>query len=457
MKDVAQPACQDVSKLSPKKISACHPPAESPENSLGVVSNTRDFILDSAQPLDPRSFPHPPRSGSTVIPATIPNLDHLLRSYEVSARYDVIKKKLRITVPGVVGSPDNSDNVAMANIISLANLHSIPTGQIPSFVQAIGDRHLFNPAAAWITGKSWDGVDRLPSFYGTLVVREGYSEPLKQILIYKWLLSAVAAALKPSGFRARGVLTLQGPQSIGKTAWVAALIPDIGLRERLIQLDHVLDANNKDSILTAICHWIVEIGELDSSFRRDPGRLKGFLTNDCDKVRRPYGHTDSEYPRRTVFCATVNDNEFLVDLTGNTRWWTLPVEKVDYDHRINTQQLFAQIALDFEKGAHWWLTQAEERCLEENNKRHHNVSVIRELILAAVDLDRIKDLANPLMTAIELLQTIGIDKPTNPQCKECNAIMREIFGDSKRIRGQNKWRIPLKQISMTPIRNDDDF
>lgn len=81
--------------------------------------------------------------------------------------------------------------------------------------------------------------------------------------------SAVAAALKPTGFKARGVLTLQGSQSIGKTSWISALMPDQVLREICIKLDHHLDASNKDSLITAVSHWIVEIGELDSSFKKD--------------------------------------------------------------------------------------------------------------------------------------------------------------------------------------------
>ena len=49
--------------------------------------------------------------------------------------------------------------------------------------------------------------------------------------MYRWLLSAVAAALMPTGFRTRGVLVLQGRQLLGKTSWFLALIPDSLLRD----------------------------------------------------------------------------------------------------------------------------------------------------------------------------------------------------------------------------------
>lgn len=49
-----------------------------------------------------------------------------------------------------------------------------------------------------------------------------------------------------------------------------------------------LDPGNKDSILGAIVHWLVEICELDSSFKKDVARLKGFLPV---TVTRFGGHT----------------------------------------------------------------------------------------------------------------------------------------------------------------------
>jgi putative DNA primase/helicase len=399
-------------------------------------------------PLDVRTFPDVGRNDNVL--STLPNARHLVESYGITVRYNVVTKKILITVPGQSGSSDNADNVAMTKILSLASLNGLGTSQLPSYVAVIGDEHQYNPVADWIKSKAWDGVDRLQSLSETLVQRDDYPEELKKVLVHKWLISAVSAALKPSGFKARGVLTLQGPQSIGKTSWINALIPDLVLREGVIKLDHHLDAGNKDSLITAVSHWIVEIGELDSSFKKDIARLKGFLTSDSDKVRRPYARANSEYPRRTVFCATVNDANFLVDSTGNSRWWTIPVMKISYEHGIDMQQLFAQLAVDFNDGKPWWLSREEEAELETFNKAHRTVSVIHERVLDAIDVDNAKDPNLKAMTASEILIEIGVRNPTNTQCKECAAVLREYLGDCKRINGSNKWRIPLRQISYTP-------
>jgi predicted P-loop ATPase len=419
--------------------------------------------LDNARPLNPKSFPQQPRTGSNQIPATISNVRHMIDSYGIIVRYNTITKKLLITIPGYSGTPDNADNVAITQIISLAMVNGISISHLPSYIETIGDHFQFNPIADWITSKPWDGTDRLESFYETLTEREGFPNEFKKILMYRWMLGAVAAVLKPRGFKARGVLTLQGPQGIGKTTWFNALINDLTLRELCIKLDHHLDPSNKDSIITAVSHWIVEIGKLDSSFKKDIARLKGFLTSDHDKLRRPYGRTNSEYLRRTVFCATVNDPNFLVDATGNSRWWTIPVVRIDYAHKIDMQQLFAQVAVDFKNGEQWWLTPKEEKLLESQNQNHRAISVIQERVLEAIDLDRASNEHLPAMTPTMLLREVGISNPTNSQAKECAALLREHFGEPKKIQGFNKWRVPLKKqngYSTTASKNnpqiDDD-
>lgn len=412
-----------------------------------------DLALPQApKTIEKESFPHGVQGFMKVLPATLENIFHLLRHYGVTVRYDTIKKKLRITIPGHTGTTDNADNTAITLIISLVTLNGMAIGQVPAVVEAIADRNLYNPVAEWISSRRWDGVDRLPELFETLREREGFSPQLKRILIYKWLVSATAAAILPRGFKARGVLTFQGPQGIGKTSWVMALVNDAQLKESVIKVDHLLDPHNKDSILGAITHWIVEIGELDSSFKKDVARLKGVLTSDSDKVRRPYAKTESEYQRRTVFCATVNEENFLVDSTGNTRWWTLPLVSINYAHDIDMQQVFAQLVVDVEAGVKWWLTPDEERLLEEHNSEHRSISLVRERLMEIVDMARVGDPGVVAIGTVELLGKMSVQHPTNGDTKELTAILRELFGPSKKHGGTMKWRVPLReQIQLVAV------
>jgi putative DNA primase/helicase len=227
-----------------------------------------------------------------------------------------------------------------------------------------------------------------------------------------------------------------------------ALINNRKLREAVLKVDHHLDGSNKDSILGAISHWIVEIGELDSSFRKDVARLKGFLTSDKDKVRVPYARTASEYPRRTVFFATVNEVNFLVDTTGNSRFWTIPVVSLNYEHDIDMQQVFAQMASEVLGGEIWWLTPEEDAQLAACNSKHQAVSALRDRILDRFDLSLIEQGGNPHQTATQLLIDLGMVNPTNPQAKECGSILRDILGEPRKVQGRVGWRMPIIRDTM---------
>jgi putative DNA primase/helicase len=419
-----------------------------PANSL---RNTTD-----PQALDPDTFPHPPRAGERT-PGTIENMRHLLAAYGIEVRYDVIAKRLRIrselwSSTGL----SNEDETAMAYVVSLAALNRYPRDPVERYVAAIGDERPHNPVKEWIYSKPWDGVDRLPDIYASLGEADDYPVNLKEILLRRWLLSAVAAALLTAGFRTRGVLTLQGPQGIGKTTWVACLVPE-EVRTAFIKLDHQLDAHNKDSIISASSHWIVEIGELEGSLRKEVARLKGVITRSTDKVRKPYAKTETEMPRSTVFVATVNDAHFLMDDTGNSRWWTISLSSVDEHHGVELQQLYAQLAEQLGAGAEWWLNREEEALLERQNRGHRSVSMVEDLVLGALDLERVGEAGLTAMTARELLVQLGIERPTNAQCKECGGVLRNYVGSPRRIQGREKWRIPFNRKAEPKWMPPDDF
>ncbi|MBC2666057.1 virulence-associated E family protein [Novosphingobium flavum] len=389
--------------------------------------------------LDSASFPDGPAPGSSSLPLTIDNVEHLLDRSGISVRFNVLKKRPELRWRD--GRP-----ATVNDIISLANINRLNgSNWLLQFFHDVAMRHPTNPVADWIGSVPWDGQDRLPAFYATVETADGYPSYLKPLLLHRWLLSATAAALlQGRRFHARGVLTLQGPQGIGKTTWIANLVPAGPLRNELVKRDHHLDGSNKDSILGAIAHWIVEIGELDSTFRKDVARLKGFLTSDCDKVRPPYARSEMEYDRRTVFAATVNDEAFLVDHTGNSRFWTIAVERLDYDHTIDMQQVFAQLKVEFEAGGQWWLKPSEEESLTRYNLRHRAISAIRERVLDHIDVEAGKDGGGTYMTASQLLRDLGINYPSNAQAKECGATLRETLGAPSRVQGRDQWRITIR-------------
>jgi len=394
-------------------------------------------------PLDPNMFPDRPRPGTSAVPGTIANFAYLLDHYQIHVRFNVIKKRVEIHIPDLEVTPQNRDNVTHMHLVSLAAKHGLPRACADDYMLSIADRYPCNPMAEWVSSQKWDGVDRRPQICATVTTEAEFPVWFRDVLMHKWLLSVVAATFKPTGYRGRGVLTFQGPQGLGKTSWFKGLISHPELRDEMIKLGHHWDGGSKDAKLTALRHLIVELGELEGSFRKDNASLKSFITEDWDKIRPPYARMDNEYPRQTVFGASVNEREFLQDATGNSRFWTLPVVHIDYDHDVDMQQLFAQLKVELDEGGQWWLTPEEEAQLTELNQHHRAMSAVGEKVRAVLDLTRKDQSDLQRMSAAQVLGVIRIDRPTNAQFKECNAVLRECLGESKRINGVNKWRVPL--------------
>jgi len=447
-----------VKKQSKIKPSRSEPQAKDaefsqPQQGSNVTAGSVPFDVDNPTPLNQESFPDTKLVAGKKVPLnTLPNTNHMLNSYGISANYDVIAKDYVVNIPGLKACPDNYDNTALTTLSSLATLNGIYSGQFIHQALAIASKNQTNPVMDMILSKKWDGKERLSDFCNTIETTNDFPTTFKIELILKWLTSCVAAASMPSGFSCRGVLTLQGPQSIGKTRWFSSLISDKALSSKLIKLDVHMDAGNKDSILLAVRHWIVEIGELDSSFRKDIARLKGFLTNDRDKIRLPYDRKESNYQRRTVFCASVNANEFLIDSTGNSRFWTIPCKSINYEHKIDTQQLWAQVYHQFLNNPNfkeWWLSPEQEAELARLNQNHNVVNAIGDLLSSQLDFEADKLMWRKL-SASQLLKEVSIDKPSNGQSRECGAFLREHCGNPSKVKGYMTWNVPPLKGAWSP-------
>lgn len=461
---------QEDKKKKPSLMDGSFKPKTEAAGTTGIDTVKKTSLIAASgvpQKISPLKFPQ--RNEAEKPLGTIENIEYMLKYYHIEVAYDVIKKDIVISIPGLTSGKDNYRNVAEAELVSLAMLNGIFSTNFERFIFAIANRNQVNPIMEWIESKPWDGKDRLVEFFATIAVTDDFPNDFKTLLMRKWLLSAVAASAMPKDFSSRGVLTLQGPQGIGKTRWIAALVNDDKIQKDCILLDHHMDANNKDAQIAACKHWIVEIGELDSSFKKDIARLKGWITKNEDKIRIPYAKRESVFSRRTVFAATVNDDEFLIDQTGNTRWWTLPCTGIDHNHDIDMQQLWAQVYEEMFEGKdspQWWLTDNEQIQLEKLNAHHKKRTVIEDLLESELNFDA------PIgswiqLSAIDLLRAVGMEKPTNQQAKECTNFLRQRLEQPTRSQGKTRWKVPpinetleprgeALQSQKKPIHDDDD-
>lgn len=359
---------------------------------------------------------------------TLENLTALLRQLEITIRYNVISKNVEVLVPGASGTRDNRDNATLATVLSECEKVRMPTRHVPQFLLSLADQKLFNPVMSWITSRPWDGESRLEAFYATVTEAEDTPAEMKKMLMRKWLIQAVAAAASPDGIAAQGILTFTGEQNIGKTTWFRRLAPT---ELDLVKTGLTLDLKSKDSILTALRYWIVELGEVDATFRKsDISALKSFVTQDTDNIRRPYAMNESCYGRRTVFGASVNDEEFLADSTGNRRFWTIHAVAFQLDHGVDMQQLWAEVYELWKGGEAFQLDQGQVARLNTHNAQFAVSNPVFERLAGAFDWEGATSWE--WVTVTQALIAAGIRDPQKRDTIEGSTALRKLNGKRRR-------------------------
>lgn len=378
-------------------------------------------------------FPDEDDNGSRR--GTFENVKELLRRLAIIVRYNGISKQEEIIIPDLSTTTDNKANVTLGSITSWCERCHVPVRNLGAYLTMMADSNLYNPVAAWIESEKWDGKSRLADFCATLVAPEA---KLKDRLIRYWLLSAIAAAYEPGGVSAHGILVLQGAQYIGKTKWFKELAP-----AELIADGMLLRPDDKDSVFQVISKWLVELGELDATFKKsDISQLKAFITKDRDTIRRPYAKLESNYARRTVFFASVNEPTFLNDPTGNRRFWTIPCDAIAYDHGINMQQLWAEVLEQYRLGEKWYLTASEMHQLNDSNERFQTVEPIEEMIASMFDW---KDSRRMELTATEVCLQLELRSPSSKDIRVASKVLKQLTGGEPKKNDKRKvFAVPPK-------------
>ncbi len=235
--------------------------------------------------------------------------------------------------------------------------------------------HKYNPVLNAIRSVKWDGKDRVGQIYDIFRIPTDTEEGIySRTFIFKWLKQCVCGLFNDieNPFSLDIILVFQGKQGIGKTRFFEML----ALNPKFFGEGICLDPRDKDSIIQATSKWISELGELVSTMKKDMDSVKAFLTKSTDEYRTPYGKASLHYPRMTSFVGTVNDEQFLIDQTGNRRFVTIPLAPdlvIDYNTQIkpfDTLQLWSQIyniVKDEDKSSCFRLDEYEKQYLEKRN------------------------------------------------------------------------------------------
>jgi hypothetical protein len=162
-------------------------------------------------------------------------------------------------------------------------------------------------------------IDRLASTYLRPVDADLKEPTLYDMMLKKTLIGAVRRIFEP-GCKHDYACVLMGDQGARKSSFWAALGGPFFS-------DALRDISSKDDLMVLHRSWIMEWAELDHiTSKKHAGQVKAFLSQSTDMFRVPYGKATEAFPRRSIIVGSTNrDSGFLVDETGNRRFWVIPV------------------------------------------------------------------------------------------------------------------------------------
>lgn len=203
-------------------------------------------------------------------------------------------------------------------------------GKINDMFVQVAMEHRTDDVRDYLEGLEWDEIPRVE----TLLVRylKADDTPYTRAVTRKALAAAVARTMNP-GCKFDSVLTLIGAQGIAKSM----LVDILGGKW---YNDSIQTFTGKEAQEQLRGSWLVEIPEVDRfSTKFDSAIVKQFITRRDDIFRESYGHRTASHPRRCIFIATTNNPEFLVDATGNRRWWVVRCHATSKDRGVDMKEL----------------------------------------------------------------------------------------------------------------------
>lgn len=174
----------------------------------------------------------------------------------------------------------------------------------------------FNPVVDFLESGKHDGMERAERLFidycGTP------DTPYYRAAARLFLLGAVARAYEP-GHKFDFAPILSGGQGKGKTtlikilakSWYGELKADFSHENKLIE-----------AMFNA---WIMELPELSSVGRSRIEDVKAFISGTTAMTRLAWARLAKLFKKKCVFIGSTNDDEYLIDNTGNRRFWPIPV------------------------------------------------------------------------------------------------------------------------------------
>jgi hypothetical protein len=203
-----------------------------------------------------------------------------------------------------------------------------------------------------------DHIDKLCSYINTTD-----NERFK-VQFRKMLVRCIACAIDPKVFNKQVFVFMGEKQNTGKSTLCRWLCPP-ELAEYISEYVN----HDKDGFIALTTNFIINLDELSNLTRQEQNQFKSFVSMERVNMRPPYGRKAVMMIRRANFIGSTNNDEFLIDETGNVRWICFELESINFEYKndIDINRVWSQAYYLYKNGFHYQLTKDELAANEKVN------------------------------------------------------------------------------------------
>ena len=390
----------------------------------------------------------------------IESLESELKKLEYEVKFNQMDNSINFFKSKGIMSNQEANDIPTLLFSDLCDKYTgIRLDYVGKYLNVIAKRNKYNPVLDLFNANQWDKQDHLTKVYDVLGIAE--DDVLSRTLLLKWFWQghALLRNNEVNPFGADGVLVLTGEQGIGKTSFFRQM----AIKSEFFRDGQKINGKDKDTARRCITTWIAELGELDATFgSAQISDLKAFITKALDEYRLPYASKDEQAARRANLAATVNVKKgdgFLVDTTGNRRFWTVPVQEINLVKlsEIDALQVWLQVWEQHAKNnlQGFRLTYEEREQLNKRNRRYERRIKAEDEILDILENARNRNLLFEYMTVTKFKE--GHNSLKNYSVRQISIALDKIGIEQERksIDGkQDRYRLlPTEFIKSDDFKN----
>ena len=313
----------------------------------------------------------------------------------------------------------------------------------------------------------WDGTDYFEEFLKGVELED---EALCVFFVgcfRKWFVAFVASLISDRIIN-HTCFVMIGNQGVAKSTFFNNLLP----KQLYFDYYHCgpfYPEKNKDHEFYLATMMLINLEEFATMNKTDMETLKSLITQPKVNGRKAWGKGTIKLWRRASFCATINQDEPLTDMSGNRRFLVFKIKAIDYMKDYNVDKLYTQALALYGKGFQYWFDTAEiasinaynenfrMRTLEEETIQHH--------FRVPNDYDRTQIGWVRFVTTSDIVWELAKEKNklnvNNSSIKNFGAALKKLGFKtvSKRVNGQpvkGYWVVNINATTTPQEQSDDD-